>query len=152
MVPASAGNDIVRGTRTRTTDCVRRDEVMFPMSRGLDLIVHAVSDPRWGAGVLSPARLHGRGTQPDPWGTHNHIVSCPIYLELLTGRRTREVGGEGIPRCSPLHQSFLERGGALFLLWKAMTPEADAADFAAAGSRSRRLAVRARGSAPDAAG
>ena len=66
------------------------------MSRGLDHIVHAVSDLDAAAALYRRLGFTVGARNVHPWGTHNHIVQLPgFFIELLTVAEPEKLGGEG---------------------------------------------------------
>jgi catechol 2,3-dioxygenase-like lactoylglutathione lyase family enzyme len=123
------------------------------MSRGLDHIVHAVSDLDGAAAFYRRLGFTVGARNRHPWGTHNRIVQLSgCFLELLTVAEPEKLGGEGFPKLfGSFHQTFLmRREGLSFLMLESRDTEADARDFEAAGiALSPALRFEREGSAPD---
>src|ERR1700704_5803630 len=106
------------------------------MPRGLDHIVHAVSDLEGAAALYRRLGFTVGARNRHPWGTHNNIVQLPgFFLELLAVAEPEKLGGEGFPKLfGNFNQTFLKsREGLSFLLLESHDTEADARDFDAAG-------------------
>jgi catechol 2,3-dioxygenase-like lactoylglutathione lyase family enzyme len=123
------------------------------MSRGLDHIVHAVSDLDGAAAFYRRLGFTVGARNRHPWGTHNRIVQLSgCFLELLTVAEPEKLGGEGFPKLfGSFHQTFLmRREGLSFLMLESRDAEADARYFEAAGiALSPALRFEREGSAPD---
>jgi catechol 2,3-dioxygenase-like lactoylglutathione lyase family enzyme len=123
------------------------------MSRGLDHIVHAVSDLDGAAAFYRRLGFTVGARNRHPWGTHNHIVQLPgFFLELLTVAEPEKLGGEGFPTLfGSFNQTFLKsREGLSFLMLESHDAAADARDFDAAGiALSPALQFEREGSRPD---
>ncbi len=123
------------------------------MSRGLDHIVHAVSDLEAAAALYRRLGFTVGARNVHPWGTHNHIVQLPgFFIELLTVAEPEKLGGEGFAALfGRFNQAFLARQeGLSFLMLESQNAAADASDFAAAGiAASGALTFEREGRRPD---
>jgi catechol 2,3-dioxygenase-like lactoylglutathione lyase family enzyme len=123
------------------------------MSRGLDHIVHAVSDLEAAAVFYRRLGFTVGARNVHSWGTHNHIVQLPgFFVELLTVAEPEKLGGEGFAALfGRFNQAFLARQeGLSFLMLESQDAAADARDFAAAGiAASGALTFEREGRRPD---
>jgi catechol 2,3-dioxygenase-like lactoylglutathione lyase family enzyme len=123
------------------------------MSRGLDHIVHAVSDLEAAAAFYRRLGFRVGARNVHSWGTHNHIVQLPgFFIEVLTVAEPEKLRGEGFAALfGRFNQGFLERQeGLSFLMLESQDAAADARDFAAAGiAASGALTFEREGSRPD---
>jgi catechol 2,3-dioxygenase-like lactoylglutathione lyase family enzyme len=123
------------------------------MSRGLDHIVHAVSDLEAAAALYRRLGFTVGAHNVHSWGTHNHIVQLPgFFIELLTVAEPEKLGGEGFAALfGRFNQTFLKsQQGLSFLMLESQDAAADARDFAAAGiAASGALTFEREGTRPD---
>ena len=67
------------------------------MARGLDHIVHAVSDLDAAADFYRRAGFKVGARNKHPWGTHNHVVQFPgFFIEVLTIAEPSKLGDDGL--------------------------------------------------------
>jgi catechol 2,3-dioxygenase-like lactoylglutathione lyase family enzyme len=123
------------------------------MSRGLDHIVHAVSDLDATAALYRRLGFTVGARNVHSWGTHNHIVQLPgFFVELLTVAEPEQLGGEGFAALfGRFNQTFLKsQQGLSFLMLESQDAAADAREFAAAGiAASGVLTFEREGTRPD---
>jgi hypothetical protein len=123
------------------------------MARGLEHVVHAVSDLDGAAALYRRLGFLVGGRNQHPWGTHNHIVQFPgFFVELLTVAEPQKVGDDGFSRLfAGFNQSFLaHQEGLSLLILESRNAAADAAAFASAGiAASDRLTFEREGRRPD---
>jgi catechol 2,3-dioxygenase-like lactoylglutathione lyase family enzyme len=106
------------------------------MSRGLDHIVHAVSDLEAAAALYRRLGFRVGARNVHAWGTHNHIVQLPgFFIELLAVAEPEKLRGEGFAALfGRFNQTFLKsQQGLSYLMLESQDAAADARDFAAAG-------------------
>ena len=106
------------------------------MSRGLDHIVHAVSDLEAAAALYRRLGFRVGARNVHAWGTHNHIVQLPgFFIELLAVAEPEKLRGEGFAALfGRFNQTFLKsHQGLSYLMLESQDAAADARDFAAAG-------------------
>ena len=106
------------------------------MSRGLDHIVHAVSDLDAAAAFYRRLGFTVGARNSHPWGTQNHIVQLPgVFVELLAVAEPERLAGEGFAALfGRFNQAFLAgRQGLSYLMLESQDATADARDFNAAG-------------------
>ena len=106
------------------------------MARGLDHIVHAVSDLDAAADFYRRAGFKVGAHNKHPWGTHNHVVQFPnFFIEVLTVAEPEKLGDDGLSqRFGIAGREAIERGdGFAMLVLESTDSEADVADFARSG-------------------
>jgi len=106
------------------------------MARGLDHIVHAVSDLEAAADFYRRLGFTVGARNRHPWGTHNHIIQfAGVFIELLTLAEPDKLGDDGFSRLFGAYNGdFLKRGeGLSLLILESRDAAVDAADFRAAG-------------------
>ena len=106
------------------------------MARGLDHIVHAVSDLDAAADFYSRAGFKVGARNKHPWGTHNHVVQFPgFFIEVLTVAEPEKLGDDGLSqRFGIPGRAAIARGdGLAMLVLESTDSEADVADFARQG-------------------
>lgn len=106
------------------------------MARGLDHIVHAVSDLDAAADFYRRAGFKVGARNKHPWGTHNHVVQFPnFFIEVLTVAEPEKLGDDGLSqRFGIPGREAIERGdGFAMLVLESTDSEADVADFARSG-------------------
>jgi catechol 2,3-dioxygenase-like lactoylglutathione lyase family enzyme len=106
------------------------------MSRGLDHVVHAVSDLDAAGDLYRRLGFTVGARNRHPWGTHNRIIQLPgFFLELLTVAEPEKLGGDGFSVLfAAFNRDFLARQEGLSLLLLESTDAAcDAATFRSAG-------------------
>jgi hypothetical protein len=106
------------------------------VARGLDHIVHAVSDLDGAAQVYRHLGFTVGARNRHPWGTHNHIVQLPgFFIELLTLAEPGQMGGDGFSTMfAAYNRDFIARGDGLsMLVLESSDAEGDEAAFRAAG-------------------
>jgi len=91
------------------------------LARGLDHIVHAVSDLDAAAAFYARAgfTVGARNVHPPAWGTQNHIVQLPgVFVELLTVADTSGIVPHSGQHFSfgAFNRDFLARGQGLSML------------------------------------
>ena len=66
------------------------------MPRGLDHVVHAVSDLEGAARLYRRLGFTVGARNRHSWGTHNHVVQLPgFFIELLTVAEPEKLGSDG---------------------------------------------------------
>lgn len=106
------------------------------MARGLDHIVHAVSDLDGAAAVYRRLGFTVGARNRHPWGTHNHIVQLPgCFIELLTLAEPDKMGGDVFSTMfAAYNRDFVARGDGLsMLVLESNGAAADEAAFRSAG-------------------
>lgn len=106
------------------------------MVRGLDHIVHAVSDLDGAAEVYRRLGFTVGARNKHPWGTHNHIVQLPgFFIELLTLAESDKMGADVFSTMfAAYNRDFVARGDGLsMLVLESSDAQADEAAFRAAG-------------------
>lgn len=106
------------------------------MARGLDHIVHAVSDLDAAADFYRRAGFKVGTRNKHPWGTHNHIVQFPgFFIEVLTVAEPSKLGDDGLSQRFgiPGREAIARGDGLAMLVLESTDSEADAADFAQHG-------------------
>jgi Glyoxalase-like domain len=109
------------------------------MARGLDHVVHAVSDLDAGADLYARAgfTVGARNRHPPIWGTQNHIVQLPgFFVEPLALADTSAIAPHGARYFSfgAFNRDFLTRGqGLSMLVLEGQDSAAEAQTFRAAG-------------------
>jgi catechol 2,3-dioxygenase-like lactoylglutathione lyase family enzyme len=106
------------------------------MSRGLDHIVHAVSDLEAAARFWRSAGFIVGARNRHPWGTHNHVVQLPgFFIEILTVAEPDKLGDDGLSRHFGIaNRGAIARGdGFSALVLESRDIAADVAAFARAG-------------------
>jgi hypothetical protein len=105
------------------------------MARGLDHIVHAVSDLDGAAEVYRKLGFTVGARNKHPWGTHNHIVQLPgFFIELLTLAEPDKMGPDVFSEMfGAYNRDFVKRGDGLsMLVLESDNAQADEAAFRAA--------------------
>ena len=125
------------------------------MPRGLDHVVHAVSDLEGAARLYRRLGFTVGARNRHSWGTHNHVVQLPgFFIELLTVAEPEKLGSDGFSNLfGRFNQSFLSnREGLSLLLLESDNAAADAAAFKSAGiGASEVLKFEREGKQPDGA-
>jgi Glyoxalase-like domain len=109
------------------------------LARGLDHIVHAVSDLDAAAAFYARAgfTVGARNRHPPAWGTQNHIIQLPgCFVELLAMVDMSGIVPHGARHFSfgAFNRNFLARGlGLSMLVLEGKDSTAEAQDFRAAG-------------------
>ena len=106
------------------------------MPRGLDHVVHAVSDLEGAARLYRRLGFTVGARNRHSWGTHNHVVQLPgFFIELLTVAEPENLGTDGFSNLfGRFHQSFISNQDGLSLLLLATDDAAtDAAAMQSAG-------------------
>ncbi|CAN5379224.1 hypothetical protein BH10PSE10_BH10PSE10_17140 [soil metagenome] len=106
------------------------------MPRGLDHIVHAVSDLDAAAEFYRRAGFTVGARNRHPWGTHNHVVQFPgFFIEILTVAEPDKLGGDGLSNHFgiPNHEAIAGGDGFSMLALESTDSQADVADFARSG-------------------
>lgn len=106
------------------------------MPRGLDHIVHAVSDLDAAAELYRRMGFTVGARNRHPWGTHNYVVQfAGSYLELLTVAEPEKLGSDGFSKLfGAFNRDFLARGeGLSLLIVESKDIAADEKSFRAAG-------------------
>jgi len=102
------------------------------MPRGLDHIVHAVSDLDAAVDFYRRAGFQVGARNRHPWGTHNHVVQFPgFFIEVLTVAEPEKLAGEGLARIFGIpNRDAIARGdGFSMLLLESRDIDQDMADF-----------------------
>lgn len=106
------------------------------MARGLDHIVHAVSDLDAAADFYRRAGFKVGARNKHPWGTHNHVVQFPgFFIEVLTVAEPEKLGSDGLSQRfgNPGREAIARGDGFAMLVLEGTDSEADVADFARHG-------------------
>jgi len=106
------------------------------MARGLDHIVHAVSDLDAAADFYRRAGFNVGARNKHPWGTHNHVVQFPgFFIEVLTVAEPEKLGDDGLSQHFgiPGREAIARGDGLAMLVLESTDSEADMADFARLG-------------------
>lgn len=102
------------------------------MARGLDHIVHAVSDLDAAANFYRRAGFTVSARNMHPWGTHNHVIQMPgFFIEVLGIGEPEKLKGEGLAQIFGVaNQDFIARGdGFSMLAFESNDIDADVDDF-----------------------
>jgi hypothetical protein len=109
----------------------------WPMSRGLDHIVHAVHDLDATAALYENLGFIVGARNKHPWGTHNRIIQLDgTYIELLTVGEPDKIAPHAAHSYSfgAFHRDFLTREqGLAMLLLNSRDAKADNAGWQEAG-------------------
>jgi len=106
------------------------------MPRGLDHIVHAVSDLDAAADLYRRLGFTVGARNRHPWGTHNHIVQFPgVFIELLTLAEPDKLGDDGFSNLFARYNRDFAAAheGLSMLLLESRDAVRDEADFRRAG-------------------
>lgn len=106
------------------------------MARGLDHIVHAVSDLDGAAEVYRRLGFTVGARNRHPWGTHNCIVQLPgFFIELLTLAEPDKMSGDVFSTMfAAYNRDFVARGDGLsMLVLESSGAQADEVAFRSAG-------------------
>lgn len=106
------------------------------MPRGLDHIVHAVSDLDAASEFYRRAGFTVGARNRHPWGTHNHVVQFPgFFIEILTVAEPDKLGDDGLSKHFgiPAREAIAQGDGFSMLVMESTDSEADATDFARSG-------------------
>lgn len=106
------------------------------MARGLDHIVHAVSDLDAAADFYRRCGFQVGARNRHPWGTHNHIVQLPgFFIEILTVGEPEKLGEDGLSLLfGVFNRDAIRRGdGFSMLVVESGDIDADVADYARSG-------------------
>lgn len=105
-------------------------------ARGLDHIVHAVSDLDAAADFYRRAGFKVGARNRHPWGTHNHVVQFPnFFIEVLTVAEPEKLGDDGLSQRFgiPGREAIARGDGFAMLVLESTDSEADVTDFARHG-------------------
>jgi catechol 2,3-dioxygenase-like lactoylglutathione lyase family enzyme len=105
------------------------------MARGLDHIVHAVSDLDAAADLYRGLGFTVGARNRHPWGTHNHIIQFPgFFIELLTMAEPEKLGEDGFSKLfAAYNRDFVERHeGLSLLILESKDADSDVAAFRSA--------------------
>ncbi|MBV9347212.1 MAG: VOC family protein [Pseudolabrys sp.] len=123
------------------------------MARGLDHIVHAVSDLDAAAQLYRRLGFKVGARNQHPWGTHNHIVQLPgFFIELLTFAEPDKLGTDGFSKLfAAFNRDYIARqNGLSMLILESRDAREDECEFEAAGiAESKVMRFEREGKRPD---